>query len=72
MTQLLENALKKVSRLSPEKQDVIASLILAELEDDQRWDDAFANLQPALSKVAQKVRKDIKRGRVKKMGFDEL
>jgi len=72
MTQLLENALKKVSRLSPEKQDVIASLILAELEDDQRWDDAFANSQPALSKLAQKVRKDIKRGRVKKMGFDEL
>ena len=72
MTQLLEKALTEVYKLPPEKQDVIAAVILEELEDEQRWDDAFAASQDKLSKLAEKVRADIKAGRVKKMGFDEL
>ena len=72
MTQLLEKALHEVSKLSPEKQEAIASVILEELEDDRRWDEAFAASQDKLAKLAQKVRDDIKAGRFKKMGFDEL
>ncbi len=72
MTQLLEKALTEVYKLPPEKQDVIAAIILEELEDEQRWDKAFAESQDLLAKLAQKVRADIKAGRVKKMGIDEL
>jgi hypothetical protein len=72
MTQLLEKALTEVYKLPPEKQNAIAAVILEELEDEQRWDAAFAASQDKLAKLAQKVRKDIKVGRVKKMGFDEL
>ncbi|MBS1248978.1 MAG: hypothetical protein MAG431_00549 [Chloroflexi bacterium] len=64
MTQLLEKALTKIYTLPPEKQDIIASVILEELEDEQRWDSAFAASQDKLAKMAQKVRADIKAGRV--------
>ena len=72
MTQLLEKALIAVYKLPPEKQDAIAAVILEELEDDQRWDEAFAASEDKLAQLAQKVRTDIKAGHVTKMGFDEL
>ena len=72
MTQLLEKALTKVHKLPPEKQDTIAVLILEELDDEQRWDAAFAESQDKLAQLALKVRADIKDGRIKKMGTDEL
>ena len=66
MTQLLEKALQEVSKLPPEKQEAIASIIIEELEDERRWDEAFAASQDKLAKLAQKVRDDIKAGRFKK------
>jgi aspartate/tyrosine/aromatic aminotransferase len=72
MTQLLEKALTEVYKLPPEGQNAIAAVILEELEDEQRWEAAFAASEGKLAKLAQKVRSDIKEGRVKKMGFDEL
>jgi hypothetical protein len=70
MTTLLEKALSEVAKLTPEAQDAIATLILEELEDEQRWDATFAATQPQLAKLAEKVRGDIRAGRVRKMGFD--
>jgi hypothetical protein len=70
MTTLLEKALAEVAKLTPEAQDAIAALILEELEDEQRWDATFAATQPQLAKLAEKVRGDIRAGRVRKMGFD--
>lgn len=72
MTQLLEKVLIEVYKLPPEQQDAIAAMILEELEDEQRWDKTFAESQDKLELLAQKVRADIKAGRVKKMGIDEL
>ena len=72
MTQLLEKALIEVYRLPPEEQDAIAAIILEELEDERRWNKAFAESQDKLAQLAQKVRADIKAGRVKKIGIDEL
>ncbi|MCY3870056.1 MAG: restriction endonuclease [Gemmatimonadetes bacterium] len=57
-----------MSKLPPEKQEAIASIILEELGDERRWDEAFAASQDKLAKLAQKVRADIKAGRFKKMG----
>ena len=72
MTQLLEKVLTEVYKLPPEKQDAIAAMILEELEDEQRWDKVFAESQDKLAQLARKVRTDIKAGRIKKMGIDEL
>lgn len=72
MTQLLEKVLTEVHKLPPEKQDAIASVILEELEDAHLWDKAFSESQDQLAQLAQKVRTDIKAGRIRKMGIDEL
>ena len=72
MTQLLEKALIQVYSLPAEEQDFIAAIILAELEDERRWDKAFAESQDKLVLLAERVRTDIKAGRIKKIGIDEL
>lgn len=72
MTLLLEQAIEKLLHIPVERQDTIASLILDAIADEDRWDLAFAKSQDKLSKIAARVRQDIKAGRVKKLGIDEL
>ena len=72
MTQLLKQALDAVNRLAPQEQDAIAAIILDELADEQRWDEAFARSQDKLANLAKKVKADIAAGRVVDKGFDEL
>ena len=72
MTQLLQQALDAVQKLAPQQQDAIASLILEELDDEARWDEAFARSESKLAKLADKVRADIAAGRVRDQGIDEL
>jgi hypothetical protein len=72
MTQLLEQALDAVRKLPPVEQDTIASLILQELADEDRWNSAFARSQPQLERLADKVRSDIAAGKVHDIGIDEL
>jgi len=70
MTTLLEQAFAEVTKLAPEAQDAIAALILEELDDEQRWDTTFAATQPQLATLAEKVREDIRAGRVRQIGRD--
>ena len=72
MTELLEKAMERVQELPVAEQEAIAAIILDELADEEEWDAAFARSQDKLAKLAEKVREDIRAGRVKKMGFDEL
>ena len=72
MTQLLEKALTEVYKLPPDKQDAIAALILEELEDEQLWNKVFAASEDKIAQLAGKVRADIKAGRIRKIGIDEL
>jgi aspartate/glutamate racemase len=72
MTRLLEKAIEEVNKLSTEQQNAIAQLILDELEDEEQWEKAFAASQDQLAKLADKVRQDIRMGRVKSSGIDEL
>lgn len=68
MTQLLEQAVAALQILSAAEQDAIAALILEELADERRWDEAFGRSQGALADLAEQVRA----GKVKNMGMDEL
>ncbi|QCS48974.1 hypothetical protein FEK30_05730 [Picosynechococcus sp. PCC 11901] len=52
MTELLEQAIKHLQSLETEKQDVIATLIMEELEDEAKWDTAFAQSQELLADLA--------------------
>lgn len=72
MTQLLEQAIGAVRKLTAPEQDAIATLILEELADDRRWDEAFARSQGQLAALAAKVRRDVAAGRVREAGIDEL
>ncbi|HLX64107.1 MAG TPA: hypothetical protein VKX17_22735 [Planctomycetota bacterium] len=72
MTQLLERALKQVKTLPVSKQSGIATLILDELEDERRWDEAFSKSKRKLARMSAKIDKDIAKGRVSAIGFDEL
>ena len=72
MTPLLQQAIDAVSRLPVVDQDAIASLILDEIPDDQRWDESFARSEVKLAALADKVRADIAAGRVRSQGIDEL
>ena len=47
---LLEMAITEVRKLPEDKQDAIAALIIEELEDERRWDSAFASSQDKLSR----------------------
>ena len=72
MTQLLEEALAKVQQLPAAEQDAIAQIILDELADEQRWDAAFARSQDTLSRLAAQARADIREGKIKPLGMDDL
>jgi hypothetical protein len=72
VTQLLEQALAEVQKLPQSAQDAIATLILEELADERRWDEAFSHSQDKLAQVAAKVRGDIRAGRIRSSGMDEL
>lgn len=72
MTQLLEQALAEVRKLPASQQDAIATLILEELTDERRWEEAFARSQESLARLAGKVREDIRAGRVRRAEVDEL
>ena len=62
MTKLLKEVLAKLSKLSPERQDELAAWLLAEMEDEARWDKSFAESQDALEKLAQEALEEFRRG----------
>jgi hypothetical protein len=72
MTQLLQQAVAEIQKLPAPEQDAMATLILDELADDRRWDEAFARSQDQLGLLAEKVRQDMKAGRVRKVQSNEL
>ena len=72
MTQLMEKALAEIKKLPEADQDAIAAIILEEISDELRWDEAFARSQDELATLADRVREDIQAGRVRNAGIDEL
>lgn len=72
MTKRLARAIREVQKLPASAQDLIAALILEELADERRWQEAFARSPEKLEKLAAKAQKDIKSGRIQEMGIDEL
>jgi hypothetical protein len=68
----MEKALAEIKKLPETDQDAIAAIILQEIADELRWDESFARSQDELASLADRVREDIRAGRVKNVGIDEL
>ena len=52
MTELLEQAIAKVKNLPKNEQDTITAIVLEELEDETKWEQAFANSHDAIDAIA--------------------
>jgi hypothetical protein len=57
----------RAGELPASEQDALASLILREIEDDEKWDSAFAQSQETLQKLAAEALDDYKSGRTKQL-----
>jgi len=63
MTELLKKAFEAVSKLPPESQDAIAARMLMDLEEESRWDEAFAKSQDELARMADEAIGEFKAGK---------
>lgn len=70
MTQLLERAFAAASKLPEPEQDAFASLLLAELDAEQRWSAAFAATQDPLSELADEALREFGAGQTHPMDLD--
>ncbi len=69
MTKVIEEALTKLSQLPENQQEAIAYLILAEIEDEKKWAENFANSQDQLAKLAEEAIAEFKQGKTKPLNF---
>jgi len=72
MTDLLEKAFAKASKLSPEQQDAVAQWLLKEMESETRWDRTFANSQDALSKLGAEALAEHRQSQTEELDADQL
>ena len=72
MTEALQRALEVVRQQPDDIQDMIAQLILEELQAEERWDELLASPKSAtlLEQMAEQARKEYRAGRTH--DIDEL
>lgn len=58
MTQSLEKAILEIRKLPDEEQDAIAAVIMAELESERQWDNAFETSRAELDQLAEEALKE--------------
>ncbi len=67
MTALLEKAIDRVSVLPPRRQNVLAHLLLDEIEADAQWDKAFKSSQHGLAALADNALAEHRKGKARAM-----
>ena len=72
MSQLLDRAVAEVRKLPLADQDAIAALILEEIEDDRRGEESLARSPGKLAALAARADEQVREGRCRRVGFDEL
>lgn len=71
MTELLQQAIAQIQQLPPDQQDAIAARLLAELQDEQKWEAQFtATTDDQWDRMAAMVREEITKGET--MPLDEI
>ena len=72
MTELLERAIAHMKNLDADKQDAIAALILDELEDETKWDTAFASSPNLLANLAAEAMAEYQAGQTQALNPETL
>ena len=72
VSRAFDTAIEKMSALPPEERDRIAQWLLGELQDEERWTQAFSSSQHALSKLADEALADIEAGKATELDPDKL
>jgi hypothetical protein len=72
MTQLLEKAFERATALPPDLQDEFGALFIADMEDELRWKELFAQSHDILAHMGQKAIEDFRAGRTSEIGWDKL
>ena len=72
MSDLFDRAVQKARKLPEAEKNVIAAIILEELEDDARWKKAFSKSQDALAKLAAEAMEEDRKGLTKELDPDLL
>ncbi|HXP90039.1 MAG TPA: hypothetical protein VN931_03810 [Fibrobacteria bacterium] len=71
MTALMHQVVQHLESLPDSQQDIVASLLLEELEGEQRWDESLAGSQPKLALLAQEALAAHANGLTIPGGFDQ-
>jgi hypothetical protein len=72
MTQLLEQAISHIKTLSPDRQDAIATLILEELQDEQRWEESFTRSSDLLAQLAATAMAEYHAGKTQPLDLEMM
>jgi hypothetical protein len=72
MTKLLEKAFAAAVKLPKKEQDKLAKWLLAELESERRWDEAFVRSADQLAHLADEALKEHRKGRTKPLDPERL
>lgn len=72
MTELLERAIAKLQTLPESEQNAIASIILDEIEDERRWDEAFSRSPDVLAKLAGSAMAEYRAGKTQELDPETL
>ena len=72
MTELLERAIASLQALPEGEQNVIASIILDEIEDERRWDEAFSRSPGVLAKLAASAMAEYHSGKTQELDPETL
>ena len=72
MTNLLKEAFDKASELPQKEQDTFARFLLAKLESEAQWADAFARSQDVLAKLADEALEEFIAGETEILDPDNL
>jgi Spy/CpxP family protein refolding chaperone len=74
VTPAVNTIIKMIEQLRESEQERVAEHLreyLATMEDEEKWDEAFANTQDKLVNAAREARKQIEAGKSEPMDFDK-
>ena len=72
MSELFDRAIARARQLPADRQNAIAALILDEIEDDARWDAAFADSPDMLEQLAAQADEEDHEGLTEVLDPDKL
>lgn len=72
MTKLLEKAFKEASKLPNVEQNALAKWLIEELEAEKKWEQAFAESEDILDRLADEALEAHRQGKTIPLDIDKL